>query len=223
MRLKLAQRHRRMHRSAVVHDVQIALRKSTTRFPSHPQYKHPECSTLWERSSRRLGAGGHFEHLQRNPFADHGQGPPNPVASDASANRIKIGGKAVHFLADACRLSLEFLLNNVIALFEIRIRCGRVRKSLQLRPAKQSEMPDHPTAPLALIRDCRIPTSDRTLRSRLPESKTRARTLPDIDHVAFLSCENHRDPVFEGGRIRPQVDHHIVDRPCRAAHKFASA
>ena len=111
MRLEFAQRHRRMHRRAVIQHVQVALLKihdalplgildigvSNIPFFGHGPVEELRFPSALQRSAAESASGSWPESA-------------GSVAGDASADRIKLRREAVQLLADFGRVSLiEFL------------------------------------------------------------------------------------------------------------------
>ena len=109
MRLEFAQRHGRMHRRTVVQDVQVALLEVDNPLPVAILYIGI--------SNIPLFRYGPIEDRQF-PWAlqkvcsgirslDQSQSPPDSVAGDAPADRVKLRGEAVQLLADFRRVSSD--------------------------------------------------------------------------------------------------------------------
>ena len=63
-------------------------------------------------------------------------------------------------------------------------------------------------------------TSSRPLsRNNSAASQIASEGIPDraVKHVAVFRAQDSRDPFFEGRRLRPQIEHHVVDCSLRAA------
>jgi hypothetical protein len=114
MRPKLSQRHAFLNRDAVVDNMEIGnlkidhplaprvldIRVPDVPFPGHCPIEH-------------LSAGRDVVDLDRDVTSDNTQRFTNTVARDASANRIKLGDKAIHFTPDIRLIDWAGKIRNV--------------------------------------------------------------------------------------------------------------
>ena len=102
MGLEFVQRHGRVHRGAVVQDVQVAVPKIDDPLAAAILYICiPNIPLFRDGPIEDWGSGWHFGDLQRNSVLDQRQGLPDAIAGDAAADRIELCREAVQFPAES--------------------------------------------------------------------------------------------------------------------------